>query len=63
MKKAILLIKMIMIMILNLSKNKIQKVSNSTKRTLIDATMDLTTETMKESLEKERESQQINLRF
>lgn len=63
MKKAILLIKMIMIMILNLSKNKIQKVSNSTKRTLIDATMDLTTETMKESLEKERESQLINLRF
>lgn len=52
-----------MIMILNLSKNKIQKVSNSTKRTLIDATMDLTTETMKESLEKERESQLINLRF
>lgn len=63
MKKAILLIKMIMIMILNLWKNKIQKASSSTKRTLIDATMDLTTETMKESLEKERESQLINLRF
>lgn len=63
MKKAILLIKMIMIMILNLWKNKIQKASSSTKRTLIDATMDLTTGTMKESLEKERESQLINLRF